>query len=100
MTAMLIPPPSIAANGRPLTAVWAPLPEILGERQSLRFTLRYDSPFVPGDAAGACLDVSLRSLYHETFLNVYEGASLTQAIPIVGARRSRTSPERARGFGR
>src|SRR5262245_30713193 len=78
MTAMLAPRFSIAANGRGLTAVWAPLPEILTERQSLRFTLRYDLPSPPGT-------LQVRALMfpydpnHQTFLNVYEDDALTQA---------------------
>jgi hydrogenase/urease accessory protein HupE len=79
MTAMLAPRFSIAANGRPLTAVWAQLPEILGERQSLRFTLRYDLPSAPGTLQVHALMFPYDP-NHQTFLNVYEGASLTQAI--------------------
>ena len=56
-----------------------PLPEILTERQSLRFTLRYELPSPPGT-------LQIRALMfpydpnHQTFLNVYEGEALTQAI--------------------
>ncbi|MEP7309885.1 MAG: HupE/UreJ family protein [Acidobacteriota bacterium] len=79
MIAMLTPRFTIAANGRPLTAVWSVLPEILAERQSLRFTLRYDLPSPP-----ATLHIRA-SMFpydpnHQTFLNVYEGEALTQAI--------------------
>ena len=72
MTAMLGPRFAIAADGRPLTATWSAMPEILTERQSLRFTLRYELPSPPGT-------LQIRALMfpydpnHQTFLNVYEG---------------------------
>src|SRR5262249_24403312 len=70
---------SIATDGRPLDAQWSPSPEILTERQSLRFAIRYGLPAPPGT-------VGVRAMMfpydpnHETFLNVYEGEALTQAI--------------------
>jgi hypothetical protein len=79
MTAMLGPRFAIAADGRPLSAAWSDTPEILAERQSLRFTLRYELPSTPGT-------LQIRALMfpydpnHQTFLNVYEGGGLTQAI--------------------
>ena len=79
MTAMLAPRFSIAADGRPLTAIWSPLPEILAERQSLRFTLRYDLPSPPGTLQVHALMFPYDP-NHQTFLNVYEGEALTQAI--------------------
>ena len=79
MTAMLTPRFAIAADGRPLTPIWSGTPEILAERQSLRFSIRYELPAQPGT-----LQISAAMFpydpNHQTFLNVYEGAALTQAI--------------------
>jgi hydrogenase/urease accessory protein HupE len=78
MTAMLTPRFAIAADGRLLTPVWS-APDILTERQSLRFSIRYDIPAPPGT-----LQISATMFpydpNHQTFLNVYEGEALTQAI--------------------
>jgi hydrogenase/urease accessory protein HupE len=79
MTAMLTPRFHIAADGRPLVPIWSGAPEILAERQSLRFSIRYELEAPPGT-----LQISA-SMFpydpnHQTFLNVYEGAALTQAI--------------------
>ena len=79
ITAMLTPRFSIAADGRPLEPKWSLPPDILTERQSLRFTLTYTMTAPPGT-------LQIRALMfpydpnHQTFLNVYEGEALTQAI--------------------
>jgi hydrogenase/urease accessory protein HupE len=79
MTMMLTPRFTIAADGRPLTPSWSASPDILTERQSLRFSLRYELPSPPGT-----LQISAAMFpydpVHQTFLNVYEGEALTQAI--------------------
>jgi len=79
MTAMLTPRFAIRADGRQLTPVWSNTPAILVERQSLRFSLWYTLPSPPGTlqitAAMFPYDPA-----HQTFLNVYEGEALTQAI--------------------
>ena len=70
---------SLAADGRPLTPRWAPVPDILADRQSLRFEIRYELPA----PAGRLLITAAMFPYdpnHQTFVNVYEGAALTQAI--------------------
>jgi hydrogenase/urease accessory protein HupE len=70
---------SLAADGRPLTPAWTPTPTILPDRQSLRFEIRYALPAPPGrlriTAAMFPYDPN-----HQTFVNVYEGEALTQAI--------------------
>jgi hydrogenase/urease accessory protein HupE len=70
---------SLAADGRPLVPRWMPTPEILSDRQSLRFEIRYELPAPPGrlliTAAMFPYDPN-----HQTFVNVYEGEALTQAI--------------------
>jgi hydrogenase/urease accessory protein HupE len=79
IVAMLGPRFSLAADGRPLTPRWTPTPEILPDRQSLRFQIRYELPAPPGrlliTAAMFPYDPN-----HQTFVNVYEGEALTQAI--------------------
>ncbi len=79
MQAMLTPRFTIRADGRPLAPVWTGTPEILAERQSLRFELRYGLPAPPGilTVAAAMFPYDPN---HQTFLNVYEGQALTQAI--------------------
>jgi hydrogenase/urease accessory protein HupE len=79
MTTMMTPRFSIAADGRMLTPEWSGPPEILTERQSLRFTLRYALPFQPGTLQIHALMFPYDP-NHQTFLNVYEGDTLTQAI--------------------
>src|SRR6266545_430355 len=48
MHALLTPRFVIAAEGRPLTPTWVGQPEILTERQSLRFSIRYPLAAAPG----------------------------------------------------
>ena len=79
MIAMLTPRFAISADGRPLTASWSAMPEILSERQSLRFSLRYELASPPGTLQIQALMFPYDP-NHQTFLNVYEGDRLTQAI--------------------
>jgi hydrogenase/urease accessory protein HupE len=79
MTALLAPRFTLATDGRVLAPTWTSSPEILAGRQSLRFELRYDVPTRPGT-----LQITA-SMFpydpnHQTFVNVYEGEALTQAI--------------------
>jgi hydrogenase/urease accessory protein HupE len=70
---------SLSADGRPLVPRWTPTPEILSDRQSLRFEIRYELPAPPG----RLLITATMFPYdpnHQTFVNVYEGEALTQAI--------------------
>jgi hydrogenase/urease accessory protein HupE len=76
--ALIAPRLEVAADGRPLTPEWGQS-EALPDRQSIRIRFRYRTAGPPGV-------VSVRALLfpydpvHQTFLNVYEGANLTQAI--------------------
>ena len=79
MIAMLTPRFTISADGRPLSASWSAMPEILTERQSLRFSLRYELASPPGTLQIYALMFPYDP-NHQTFLNVYEGDRLTQAI--------------------
>jgi len=88
MTAMLAPRFSMTADGRPLTPIWVDAPEILTDRQSLRFTLRYAMGFPPGTLQIQAVMFPYDP-NHQTFLNIYEGFALTQAI----LDRGRTSFE-------
>ncbi|HVH28547.1 MAG TPA: HupE/UreJ family protein [Vicinamibacterales bacterium] len=68
----------LAADGRPLDLRWS-APEVVAERQSVRLRIGVDLDRPPGTIAiGASLfpyDAN-----HQTFVNVYEGDALTQAI--------------------
>ena len=68
----------IAADGRVLTATWS-APEVVADRQSVRLRFRFTLDRAPGTVAVAA------SLFpydpnHQTFVNIYEGDTLTQAI--------------------
>ncbi len=69
---------SIAADGRSFTPKWTGV-EVLADRSSLRLRFRRPLESPPGT-------VSVRAVLfpydpsHQTFLNVYEGEALTQAI--------------------
>jgi hypothetical protein len=69
---------TVRADGKALTPQWS-LAEVLADRQSLRLSLHYASAGRPG-----VLTISAAMFpydpYHQTFLNVYEGSLLTQAI--------------------
>ena len=79
MTAMLTPRLAIEADGRPLTPIWSESAEILAERQSVRFTLRYALRSTPGRLRVSAMMFPYDP-NHQTFLNIYEGEALTQAI--------------------
>jgi hydrogenase/urease accessory protein HupE len=79
IAATLGPRFALAADGRPLTPRWSATPNILTDRQSLRFEVRYELPAPPGR-----LQITA-SMFpydpnHQTFVNVYEGHALTQTI--------------------
>jgi hydrogenase/urease accessory protein HupE len=68
----------LAADGRPLSAYWS-APEVVAERQSVRLAVRIPLERAPGSiqitAALFPYDPN-----HQTFVNIYEGDALTQAI--------------------
>ena len=78
LTALLAPRLIVAADGRALAPQWVGL-ETISERQSLRLRLRFALHAPPGT-----VEVTTRMFPydpgHQTFLNVYEGSALTQAI--------------------
>jgi hydrogenase/urease accessory protein HupE len=69
---------AVSADGRPLAAEWL-APDVVRDRQSLRFPVRFALAARPGTIA-----VTARMFpydpQHQTFLNIYEGDALTQAI--------------------
>ncbi|HEY7289648.1 MAG TPA: HupE/UreJ family protein [Vicinamibacterales bacterium] len=76
--ALLQPRLSIVADGRTLEGTWSGV-ETLPERQSLRLHFRY-----PLTAPAGRLEVNAHFFpydpIHQTFVNIYEGEALTQAI--------------------
>lgn len=78
LESLLSPRFSVAADGHPLTVEWLRA-ESIPERQSLRLHFRSALSVHPG-----VLSVDARMFpydpNHRTFLNIYEGTSLTQAI--------------------
>ena len=78
LATMLAPRFVVMADGRPLTPSWTGF-ETIPDRQSLR--LRMSFPI--GGAPGTLTVTAHMFPYdpqHQTFLNIYEGESLTQAI--------------------
>jgi len=69
---------TVTADGRALTPQWSEA-QVIPDRQSLRFALRFPLASRPGTLA-----VTARMFpydpQHQTFLNIYEGEALTQAI--------------------
>ena len=85
LTALLAPRLSVTADGTTLTAQWL-APDVLRERQSLRIPLRFPLAKRPGVVAVAAWMFPYDPV-HQTFLNVYEGDALTQAILDAGRPR-------------
>ena len=71
---LLQPRLQIAADGRVLTAAWS-APEVLLERQSLSFHLRYTVGTAPGSIAVSAAMFPYDP-NHQTFVNVYERGTL------------------------
>ncbi len=69
---------TITADGRALSADWSDV-EVLTERQSIRLHARYP---IDGRAGGVKVTGTLFPYdpEHQTFINVYDGDSLTQAV--------------------
>jgi hydrogenase/urease accessory protein HupE len=75
---LLAPRLEVTAGGRVLTVAWSG-PEVLLDRQSLALHLRFPLDRAPGTLV---VSASLFPYYptHQTFVNIYEGDVLTQAI--------------------
>ena len=75
---LIAPRLSVAADGRVLEPQWSTL-DVIPDRQSVGLHVRYRVSAVPGTVA---IDAALfpYDSAHQTFLNIYEGEALTQAI--------------------
>ncbi len=80
---LLAPRLALDANGRRLTPEWS-APEILRERQSLRLHLKYPLSAPAGTVAVNTVMFPYDPV-HQTFVNVYEGETLTSQM-ILDAR--------------
>jgi hydrogenase/urease accessory protein HupE len=69
---------TVAADHQTLAASWSAI-EPLPQRQSVRLRLRFPLPAPPGDVTVTALLFPYDPA-HQTFLNIYEGSALTQAI--------------------
>jgi hydrogenase/urease accessory protein HupE len=81
---LLAPRLILSADGRPLRAEWSRA-EVLPDRQSIRLNLRFAVEGPPGRVNVAAVMFPYDP-NHQTFLNIYEGKALTQAI--LDARRT------------
>jgi hydrogenase/urease accessory protein HupE len=69
---------TVSADGRALTPQWSAV-EVLAARQSLKFPFRFALGGTPG-RLGVTAVMFPYDPQHQTFLNIYEGDALTQAI--------------------
>jgi hydrogenase/urease accessory protein HupE len=76
--ALVAPRLTVTADGRVLTAAWSGVEPIV-DRQSLRLHVRY-ALAAPVGTLTITTDMFPYDPNHQTFLNVYEGSALTQAI--------------------
>jgi hydrogenase/urease accessory protein HupE len=79
IVALLSPRLTLAADGRVLEGAWSSSLEPIPDRQSVRLRVRYPLTAPPGFVHVAA-SMFPYDPNHQTFLNVYEGSSLTQAI--------------------
>jgi hydrogenase/urease accessory protein HupE len=68
----------VSADGRALTPQWS-APEIVADRQSIRLLVRFALARAPG-AVAVMARLFPYDPNHQTFVNIYEGEALTQAI--------------------
>ena len=82
MQLMLAPRLTLMADGRVLTPAWMPS-EILRDRQSVRLHLHYAVPSTPGTVAITTVMFPYDPM-HQTFVNMYEGETLTSQMILDG----------------
>ncbi len=82
MVAMLAPRLQLSADGHPLAGEWQGV-EILRDRQSLRFHIRYAVASPPGTVAVNTVMFPYDPM-HQTFVNIYEGDTLTSQMILDG----------------
>jgi hydrogenase/urease accessory protein HupE len=68
----------VQADGRDLAPVWS-APDVMTDRQSVRLHVRYALDH-PAGVVSVSASLFPYDPSHETFVNVYEGSALTQAI--------------------
>jgi hydrogenase/urease accessory protein HupE len=78
IVALLSPRLTVAADGLTLTGAWSSV-EPIPDRQSVRLRVRY-ALSKPAGIIHVATSMFPYDPNHQTFLNVYEGSSLTQAI--------------------
>src|SRR5439155_13410610 len=78
IVALLGPRLVLEVEGRPARAQWSQI-EILTDRQSLRVHVRYAPDSVPG-AVTVVAGMFPYDPAHQTFVNIYDGKELTEAI--------------------
>jgi hydrogenase/urease accessory protein HupE len=76
---------AVAANGVTLTPQWSSV-QVVRDRQSLTLAVRYALPAPPGTVT-ITASMFPYDPQHQTFLNIYEGGTLTQAILDAGRTR-------------
>ena len=82
MKALLGPRLRLDVDGQTVTGVWGGV-EILRERQSLRFHIRYPVTSTPGTIAVDTVMFPYDPM-HQTFVNIYEGETLTSQMILDG----------------
>jgi len=70
---------TVLADGEVLEGVWSPAIDALSDREDFRLSARYPIPGVPGRVS-VIAELFPYDPNHRTFLNVYEGEALVQAI--------------------
>lgn len=85
VAALLAPRLMVSADGQALAPEWSEI-DVIPDRQSIRIQLRFRLTAAPGRVA---VDARLFPYdpAHQTFLNIYDGDALTQAILDLGHSR-------------
>ena len=83
--ALLTPRLQVAADGRVLQSEWLDS-EILLDRQSVRYRLRYPVPAVPGVVSVSTVMFPYDA-NHQSFINMYEGETLTSQMILDAVRK-------------
>jgi hypothetical protein len=93
--ALVAPRLTVSADGRRLEPEWSTL-DVIPDRQSVRIHMRYRLTASPGTLT---IDTALFPYdpAHQTFLNVYDGEALTQAILDLSRRRFEYYPGTRQG---
>ncbi len=99
LTALLAPRLSVDADGHPLTPTWHDGVEPLPSSSSLRLHVTFPLTAPPGTLTVRA-NLFPYDPQHQTFLNIYEGDALTQAILDAGASDSSGASQDRSGASR